>query len=114
MNRGFTSEARARASRWLEEGQSQLALVLGILNDRLRAAAEAAESEVERLRGASYENERLRNQLEATQEECQKLREEIGRLRGEAERQLKEREEVAASLSNVMNEVLLRLRGQPA
>ncbi len=108
------AEARQRIIRWLEEGQSQLGAVLGILHDyeRLRGVAEAAERECERLRSFVYENERLRNQLEMAQGEGEKLREEIHQLHGVSERHLREREDIAASLSQLMNDVLLRLRGE--
>lgn len=109
-------EARERAVRWLEDGQGHVGTVLGLLNDyhRLQGAHESAERECERLRGLHYENERLRNQIEAAEHEVKKLREEISLLRSEAERHLREREDIAASLSQAMNEVLVRVRGDHA
>ena len=107
-------EARERVVRWLEEGQSQLGAVLGILHDydRLHGVAQAAEAECERLRAFVYENERLRNQVDALEGETGKLREELRQVRSVSERHLKEREDIAASLSQLMNDVLLRLRGE--
>jgi hypothetical protein len=46
--------------------------------------------------------------------ECNKLRHEVGTYRGETERHVKEREDIAASLTRSMNEALARLRGEPA
>jgi len=107
-------EARERVVRWLEEGQSQLSAVLAIMHDyeRVQGVAQAAEQECERLRAFVYENERLRNQVEGLEGECTKLRDEMRQLRILSERHLKEREDIAASLSQLMNDVLLRLRGE--
>jgi chromosome segregation ATPase len=108
------AELRERATRWLEDGQSQLNMVLGILNDydRLQGVADAAERECERLRSVSYENERLRNSLETAERECQALRAEVTRLRQETDRHTRDREELANSLTQVMNEILVRIRGR--
>lgn len=108
------TELRERATRWLEEGQSQLNMVLGILNDyeRLQAVAETAERESERLRGVTYDNERLRNSLETAEKESQALRAEVARLRQEIDRHTRDREELASSLTQVMNEILVRIRGR--
>jgi len=107
-------EARDRVVRWLEDGQSQIGAVLAMLHDydRLNGVAQAAEQECERLRTFVYENERLRNQVEALERECSKLRDDMQHLRGLSERHLREREDIAASLSQLMNDVLLRLRGE--
>jgi hypothetical protein len=142
MSVSTSNEARQRVVRWLEEGHGQLSAaqpltraqhrrrypmdermlreltrdaVLGILHDydRVQSAAQMAEQECERLRAFVYENERLRNQIEGLESECGKLREEIQNLRGLGERYLREREDIAASLSQLMNDVLLRLRGEP-
>ena len=77
-------EARERVSRWLEEGQGELSAILSIRHDyeRLHGVAQAAERDCERLRAYMHENER----------------------------HLKEREDIAASLSQLMNDVLMRLR----
>ncbi len=114
MSVATSNEARPRVVRWLEEGQGQLSAVLAILHDydRVQAAAQMAEQECERLRAFVYENERLRNQIEGMESECGKLREEIQNLRGLGERHLREREDIAASQSQLMNDVLLRLRGE--
>lgn len=107
------AEARERINRWLEEGQGQLSAVLGILHDyeRLQTQVQDAERESERLRSFVYENERLRNQVETLEGESGKLREEVRQLRSVTERHLREREDIAASLSQLTNDVLLRLRG---
>jgi len=114
MSGAVNVEARERVVRWLEEGQSQLGAVLSILHDheRLQTTARAAEQECERLRSFVYENERLRNQVESLESECAKLREEIHDLRSVTDRHLREREDIASSLSQLMNDVLLRLRGE--
>ena len=107
-------EARDRVVRWLEDGQGQISAVLAMLHDydRLNGVAQAAEQECERLRTFVYENERLRNQVEGLERECSKLRDDMHHLRGLSERHLREREDIAASLSQLMNDVLLRLRGE--
>jgi len=46
----------------------------------------------------------------AAERQCERLREEILRLRGDSERHLRERVEVAGQLSDMMNQPLLRLR----
>jgi predicted RNase H-like nuclease (RuvC/YqgF family) len=114
MTISTASEVRERVIRWLEDGQGQMAAILGILNDyeRLRGVAEAAERECERLRALQYENERLRNQVEATEHESRALRQEIANLRALAERHVRDREEIAVSLSQLVNDVLLRLRAE--
>lgn len=98
------AEVREAIIRWLEGGLSQLRVVLGILHDheRLRGVAEATERECER----------LRHQLETAQGECAKLREEVHQLRSGSERHLKERDDIADALSEIMNHVLLRLRSK--
>src|SRR5262245_39441867 len=105
-------ETREHLGRWLEDGMAQLAAAQGLVKDyeRLVHAAETAEAEAERLRGFVYENEKLRSQVEAAEHECGKLRDAILQLRAENERHMREREEVAASLSEFMNGVLARLR----
>ncbi len=110
------ADVRERASQWIQDGQSQLGILLGILNDydRLRDVAESAERECERLQKFVYENERLKNTLEATEHECKRLREELSQLRAEAERHRSERQAIADSLSGFMNDVLVRLRPEQA
>ena len=105
-------ETREQLGRWLEDGQSQLGAAQRLIKDyeRLQNAAEAAEAEADRLRGFVYENEKLRSQVESAEHECGKLRDAILELRAENERHQREREEVAASLSEFMNGVLARLR----
>lgn len=105
-------EARERVIRWLEEGQGELSAILGILHDyeRLHGVAQAAERDRERLRAYMHENERLQSQMETLETEAGKLREEVRELRKLSERYLKEREDIAASLSQLINDVLMRLR----
>ena len=111
-----SKEVREQATHWIEDGQRQLGVLLGLLNDydRLLELAEASERENERLRGLSYEIEQVRNRLETSERQCEQLREEMHRLRTETERHQKERVEIADSLTMFMNEVLGRLRPQPA
>ena len=111
-----SKEVRDRATRWIEEGHSQLGVILGVLNDydRLHGVADAAEQESERLRGLVKENEQLRDRVETAEHECGRLGEEVSQLRAEIERTRKERVEVAEWLSGTMNEVLLKLRPQQA
>jgi predicted nuclease with TOPRIM domain len=109
-------ETRERLGRWLEDGPAALTAALALVKDceRLQAQLEAAEADQERLRGVVYENEKLRNQLEAAEGECAKLRQALGHLRAETERHQRDREEIAAALSDMVNGLLLRLRGEPA
>lgn len=111
-----SKEVREQAGHWLEDGQRHLGVLLGLLNDydRLLELAEASERENERLRSLSYEIEQVRNRLETSERQCDQLREEMRRLRAETERHQKERVEIADSLTAFMNEVLSRLRPQPA
>lgn len=115
MSGAGTPVAHERVVRWLEEGQGQFGALLGILNDyhRLQRVVEANEQELEQLRGLQYEVEKLRNQLKSSEADCDKLRHEVGTYRGETERHVKEREDIAASLTRSMNEALARLRGEP-
>jgi len=111
-----SKEVREQASHWIEDGQRQLGVLLGLLNDydRLLELAEASERENERLRGLSYEIEQVRNRLETSERQCDQLREEVHRLRTDTERHQKERVEIADSMTMFMNEVLGRLRPEPA
>jgi chromosome segregation ATPase len=114
MSSVATPMAHERVVRWLEEGQGQFSALLGILNDyhRLQRVVETNEQELEQLRGLQYEAEKLRNQLQSSEMECGKLRQEVSNYRGESERHVKEREDIAASLARSMNEALARLRGE--
>jgi hypothetical protein len=116
MSSVATPVAHERVMRWLEEGQGQFSALLGILNDyhRLQRVVATNEQELEQLRGLQYEVEKLRNQLQSSEGECIKLRHEVGNYRGETERHVKEREDIAASLTRSMNEALARLRGDTA
>ena len=105
---------REDVRRWVEDGPNVLSVLVGLLNDyeRLRERAETAEREQERLRGLTYENEQLHNRVDTAERQCDRLREEVTRLRAEIEEYQRERAEVAEQLSEVMNQVLLRLRPQ--
>ena len=70
------------------------------------------DEQLEQLRGLQYEVEKLRNQVQSSEAECGKLRQEVASYRGESERHVKEREDIAASLTRSMNEALARLRGE--
>lgn len=107
-----SKEVRDEVRRWIEDGPSQLTVLLSVLHDyeRLRERVELAEREQERLRGLTYENEQLHNRVDTAERQCERLREEVMRLRSEAEQYARERVEVAEQLSEVMNQVLLRLR----
>lgn len=107
-----SKELREDVRRWVEDGPGQLSALLGLLHDytRLRERVELAEREQERLRSLTYENEQLQNRVETAERQCERLREEITRLRGENEHHQKERVEVAEQLSEMMNQLLLRLR----
>jgi hypothetical protein len=116
MSSVATPVAHERVMRWVEEGQGQFSALLGILNDyhRLQRVVETNEQELEQLRRFQYEVEKLKNQLQSSEVECNKLRHEVGIYRGETERHVKEREDIAASLTRSMNEALARLRGEAA
>ena len=109
-----SEEGRKEVRRWVEEGPSQLSVLAGLLHeyDRLRERVGIAEREQERLRGLTYENEQLQNRVATAERECDQLREEVSRLRAEIVQYHRERSEVAEQLSEVMNQVLLRLRPQ--
>ncbi len=111
-----SKEVREEVRRWVEDGPGQLSVLAGLLHeyDRLRDRVEMAEREQERLRGLTYENEQLHNRVETAERQCDRLRDEVSRLRGEIDHYHRERTEVAEQLSEVMNQVLLRLRPQQA
>jgi len=108
-----SKETREQAGRWIEEGPRWLSVLGAVLNsyDRLQDRTETAERENERLRGLGYEIEQVRNRLDASERECERLREEVSRLLAEAERSHREREELVEGLTRVLNEALVRLRG---
>jgi len=84
------AENRHRMARWAEEGQHLLRILPGILaeNDRLRARAEAAEQECERLRQEISEvGDTLRKALTET---FQPLSEALQRLRAPQRRNFSE------------------------
>ena len=114
MSSAATPVAHERVTRWLEEGQGQFSALLGIMNDyhRLQRIVETNEQELEQLRGLQYEVEKLKNQLQSSEADCDKLRHEVATYRGETERHVKEREDIASSLTRSMNEALARLRGE--
>jgi hypothetical protein len=100
-----SEDARQRVRRWIEEGQSFLASVSGILDDddQIRRVAHDVEEE----------NERLRNRAETAERQRQELDAELSRLRAEASRSQREREEIRSLLERI-DSVLSRLSGQGA
>jgi chromosome segregation ATPase len=99
------TDLRERANRWLAESGGNLQALAVVLNEfgRVQEVAFTAEKEMERLRGA----------MEAAESETRRLREGVARMRGENARCMKEREDIAAALSQFMGEVLTKLRGRP-
>ncbi len=114
MTSVVAGEEREQVIRWIEEGRSVMGSLLGILNDndRLKGALDASEKECERLRGTVEELERVRNLAESLQRDCDQLRGEVSRLQADNERGQREREELATSFTNFMNEAVSRLRPQ--
>lgn len=114
MTSGDSREARDHVVRWLEDGQRQMSALLGVVheNERLRERLEAAESENEKARGMAYELEQLRDRAETAEHQGDRLREQLSRAQTELDRHNREREEAAERLTQLMNEVLLRLRPQ--
>jgi hypothetical protein len=98
-------DVRAQAHRWLAESGANLQVLSTVLNEfaRLHGIALTAERD----------GERLRPQVEATEQETRRLREGVARLRSDSARCMKEREDIAAVLSQFMGEVLTKLRGRP-
>lgn len=99
------TEVRDRANRWLADSGANLQALGTFLSEfgRLQDIAFTAEKVTQR----------LRVQMEAAEAETQRLREGVARLRAENARCIKEREDIAAALSQFMGEVLSKLRGQP-
>ncbi len=99
MTDAATGEERQGALRWIEDGESVLRVLHGMLNDydRVRERAEAAERE----------NEQLRNRLETSERQCEQLGEAVNHHQ-------REREEIAELLAEFMNAVLTRLRRRQA
>ena len=98
------AEIRDRANRWLAESGANLQALGAFLTEfgRLQDIAFTAEKV----------SQRLRTQMEAAEAETQELREVVARLRSDNARCLKEREDIAAALSQFMGEVLNKLRGE--
>ena len=99
------TDARERANRWLAASGANMQVLATILGEfgRLQEVAFTAEKEIERLRVS----------MEAAEAETRRLREGVARMRGENARCMKEREDIAAALSQFMGEVLNKLRGRP-
>jgi len=99
------AEIRDLANRWLAESGASLQALGAFLTEfgRLQDIAFTAEKVTQRLRA----------QTEAAEAETQELREVVARLRSDNARCLKEREDIAAALSQFMGEVLNKLRGEP-
>ena len=94
---------REQATRWLADGSDNVKLLTTVLDEfaRLHGVALAAERD----------GERLRAQAELAEQETRRLREGVIRLRSDTTRCMKEREDIAAALSQFMGEVLSKLRG---
>ena len=94
---------REQAARWLADGGDNVKLLTTVLDEfaRLHGVALTAERD----------GERLRAQAEAAEQETRRLREGVIRLRSDTARCMKEREDIAAALSQFMAEVLSKLRG---
>ncbi len=114
MTSGESRDSRDQVVRWLEDGQRQMSALLGLVheNERLRERVEAAESEKEKLRGLAYEVEQVRNRAESAERQLERARGQLVEAQAETERHNKEREEVAERLTELMNEILIRLRPQ--
>jgi len=99
------TDVRARANRWLAESGGNVQVLATILGEfgRLQEVAFTEAKEMERLRAS----------MEAAEAETRRLREGVARMRGENARCMKEREDIAAALSQFMGEVLSKLRGRP-
>jgi chromosome segregation ATPase len=110
--RHLGGDNREQVVRWLEEGQRQLPALVGLVheNERLRERLEISQSECEKLRGLVYEVEQLRNRSEAAERAGERLREQLSGAEAELERQNRERTELAKHLTDLMNDVLVRLR----
>jgi len=100
-----SSNLREQAIQWLVEGDGNVKVLTTVLDEfaRLHGIALSAERDTERLRA----------QIQATEQETQRLREGVGRLRADNARCMKDREDIAAALSQFMGEVLNKLRGRP-
>ena len=99
------TDARERANRWLAESGANMQALGAFLTEfgRLQDIAFTAEKVTQRLYA----------QMEAAEAETRGLRESVARLRGDNARCMKEREDIAAALSQFMGEVLSKLRGRP-
>jgi hypothetical protein len=99
------SDIREHAMRWLAEGGANMKTLSTVLDEfaRLQGIALTAERD----------GERLRSQMETAESEIRRLREGVARLRSDNGRCMKEREDIAAALSQFMGEVLTKLRGRP-
>ena len=99
------STLREQAIQWLVEGDANVKVLTTVLDEfaRLHGIALTAERDTERLRA----------QIQATEQETERLREGVARLRTDNARCMKEREDIAAALSQFMGEVLNKLRGRP-
>jgi septal ring factor EnvC (AmiA/AmiB activator) len=107
-------EIRDQASRWLEDASGQLTILRRLVNgyEHLVEATQAAERELERLRSLNFENEQLRTRIEASEHEVGRLRQELGHLRAEVERAARERDELANTVAQSLDDVLSRLRAR--
>ncbi len=112
MTSGEPRDSRDQVVRWLEDGQRQMSALLGLVheNERLRERVETAENEREKLQGLAYELEQVRNRAESAERQLERARGQLIEAQTEIERHNKEREEVAERLTELTNEILMRLR----
>jgi chromosome segregation ATPase len=109
---GESRDSLDQVVRWLEDGQRQISVLLGLVheNERLRGRVETAESERDKLQGLAYEVEQIRNRAESAERQLERARGQLIEAQAEIERDNKEREEVAERLTELTNEILIRLR----
>lgn len=98
-------DVQERANRWLAESGANMQALAVVFSEfgRLQEVAFTAQKDIDRLRA----------QMEAAEAETRQLREGVARMRNENARCMKEREDIAAALSQFMGEVLSKLRGRP-
>jgi regulator of replication initiation timing len=94
MTGAVVEAEREQVIRWMEDGRHILEVIATLLKDfdQLKATADAAREQNERL-----------------QREGEQLREEITRLKAENDRSQKDRAEIAQWFSSVMSEAASRL-----
>src|SRR6266542_2269934 len=87
-----------------------MSALLGLVHENERVRVETAENEREKLQGLAYEIEQVRNRAESAERQLERARGQLIEAQTEIERHNKEREEVAERLTELTNEILMRLR----